>query len=104
MEKRYQVFVSSTYTGLIRERQEVMRVLLESDCIPSGMELFRAALSLLDHLSHATRQGRGRFHPQEAVVAPRGMYILPGQQMQAANRHDLRGLFDLLRQRLGPEK
>ena len=43
MEKRYQVFVSSTYTDLLKERQEVMQALLELDCIPAGMELFPAA-------------------------------------------------------------
>ncbi|WP_214629728.1 DUF4062 domain-containing protein [Paenibacillus agaridevorans] len=43
MEKRYQVFISSTYQDLIEERQEVMQALLELDCIPSGMELFPAA-------------------------------------------------------------
>ncbi len=43
MEKRYQVFVSSTYEDLRVERQEVMQALLELDCIPSGMELFPAA-------------------------------------------------------------
>ncbi|TXI37304.1 MAG: DUF4062 domain-containing protein [Methylophilus methylotrophus] len=43
MEKRYQVFVSSTFRDLEEERQEVMHALLELDCIPSGMELFPAA-------------------------------------------------------------
>jgi Domain of unknown function (DUF4062) len=43
MEKRFQVFVSSTYQDLQEERQEVMHALLELDCIPSGMELFPAA-------------------------------------------------------------
>lgn len=43
MEKRYQVFVSSTFHDLEQERQEVMHALLELDCIPSGMELFPAA-------------------------------------------------------------
>lgn len=43
LERKYQVFVSSTYEDLQRERQEVMHVLLELDCIPSGMELFPAA-------------------------------------------------------------
>ncbi len=42
MEKKYQVFVSSTYIDLKEERQEVMNALLELDCIPSGMELFPA--------------------------------------------------------------
>lgn len=43
VEKRYQVFVSSTYLDLIEARQEVMQALLELDCIPAGMELFPAA-------------------------------------------------------------
>lgn len=43
MDKRYQVFVSSTYEDLHAERQEVMQALLELDCIPAGMELFPAA-------------------------------------------------------------
>jgi len=43
MEKKYQVFVSSTYKDLTEERQEVMQALLELDCIPVGMELFPAA-------------------------------------------------------------
>jgi len=43
VEKRYQVFVSSTFHDLELERQEVMHALLELDCMPSGMELFPAA-------------------------------------------------------------
>ena len=43
MEKRYQIFVSSTYTDLLEARQEVMQALLKLDCIPAGMELFPAA-------------------------------------------------------------
>nr|WP_010130627.1 DUF4062 domain-containing protein [Microbulbifer agarilyticus] len=43
MDKKYQVFVSSTFSDLIDERQEVMQALLELDCIPVGMELFPAA-------------------------------------------------------------
>ena len=43
MEKRYQVFVSSTFDDLHDERQQVMQALLELDCIPAGMELFPAA-------------------------------------------------------------
>lgn len=42
MDKRYQVFVSSTYEDLREERQEIMQALLELDCIPAGMELFPA--------------------------------------------------------------
>jgi hypothetical protein len=43
MERKYQVFVSSTYQDLTDERQEVIQALLELDCIPVGMELFPAA-------------------------------------------------------------
>jgi hypothetical protein len=42
MDKRYQVFVSSTYEDLKEERRMVMQVLLEMNCIPAGMELFSA--------------------------------------------------------------
>lgn len=42
MNKRYQVFVSSTFADLQNERQRVIQTLMEMDCIPSGMELFPA--------------------------------------------------------------
>ncbi|MCI9690675.1 DUF4062 domain-containing protein [Vibrio parahaemolyticus] len=42
MDKRYQVFVSSTYVDLQEERQRVLQTLMEMDCIPAGMELFPA--------------------------------------------------------------
>ncbi|WP_113626640.1 DUF4062 domain-containing protein [Pectobacterium peruviense] len=43
MDKRYQVFVSSTYTDLIEERHSIMLTLMKMDCIPAGMEHFPAA-------------------------------------------------------------
>jgi hypothetical protein len=43
VDKRYQVFISSTYEDLHEERREVMQALLALDCIPTGMELFPAA-------------------------------------------------------------
>jgi len=43
MDKKYQVFVSSTYVDLVDERREVLQALLELDCIPVGMEMFPAA-------------------------------------------------------------
>lgn len=43
MNKRYQVFVSSTYVDLKDERQSILQTLMEMDCIPAGMELFPAA-------------------------------------------------------------
>lgn len=42
-QKKYQVFISSTYTDLIEERKKVQEVLLMADCIPAGMEAFVAA-------------------------------------------------------------
>jgi hypothetical protein len=42
MLKKYQVFVSSTYTDLKEERAQVIQALLEMKCIPVGMELFPA--------------------------------------------------------------
>jgi catechol 2,3-dioxygenase-like lactoylglutathione lyase family enzyme len=41
--RRYQIFLSSTYEDLQEERLEVMKVLLEMECIPCGMEYFPAA-------------------------------------------------------------
>jgi Domain of unknown function (DUF4062) len=43
VDKRYQVFISSTYADLKDERQRVIQALMEMDCIPAGMELFPAA-------------------------------------------------------------
>lgn len=42
MEKKYQVFISSTYKDLIEERQEVVEAVLSAGHIPAGMELFKA--------------------------------------------------------------
>ena len=43
MEKKYQVFVSSTYEDLKEERKVVMEALLQMNCFPIGMEYFNAA-------------------------------------------------------------
>ncbi len=43
MDKRFQLFVSSTYADLKEERRAVIQALMEMDCIPAGMELFPAA-------------------------------------------------------------
>lgn len=43
MDRRFQIFVSSTYADLQEERQQVIQTLMEMDCIPAGMELFPAA-------------------------------------------------------------
>lgn len=43
MDKKYQVFVSSTYEDLQEERKAVMEALLQMNCFPVGMEYFNAA-------------------------------------------------------------
>lgn len=43
VEKRYQVFISSTYENLKAERQEIIQALLELNCFPAGMEMFPAS-------------------------------------------------------------
>lgn len=45
MNKKLQVFVSSTYTDLIEERQAAVEAILDSGHIPAGMELFKAGKS-----------------------------------------------------------
>ena len=43
MDKKYQVFISSTYVDLKEEREEITKVLLKAKCIPAGMEAFTAS-------------------------------------------------------------
>lgn len=45
MNKKLQVFVSSTYTDLIEERQVAVEAILDAGHIPAGMELFKAGKS-----------------------------------------------------------
>lgn len=42
MNKKLQVFVSSTYTDLVEERQAAVQAILDAGHIPAGMELFKA--------------------------------------------------------------
>ncbi len=42
MEKKYQVFLSSTYTDLVEERESIIKAVLELYHIPIGMEMFSA--------------------------------------------------------------
>jgi hypothetical protein len=42
MKKRLQVFISSTYTDLIEERQAAVEAILSAGHIPAGMELFKS--------------------------------------------------------------
>ena len=41
-DKKYQVFISSTFADLVDERRKVLDILLMADCIPAGMEAFVA--------------------------------------------------------------
>ena len=43
MNKKYQVFISSTFSDLVQERQATIRTVLDLGHIPSGMEIFAAA-------------------------------------------------------------
>ena len=43
MDKKYQVFISSTYKDLIEEREKVRDVILSMYHFPIGMEMFNAA-------------------------------------------------------------
>jgi hypothetical protein len=43
MDKREQVFVSSTFKDLVEARELVIQGLLEADCLPAGMEMFPAS-------------------------------------------------------------
>ena len=45
MDRRYQIFISSTYEDLKSEREGVLRALLGIDCFPASMEGFGAASS-----------------------------------------------------------
>lgn len=43
MERKYQVFISSTFKDLKNERQSITNCLLMANCIPAGMEAFVAS-------------------------------------------------------------
>lgn len=43
MQKKYQVFISSTFSDLVEERQDTIRSVLDLGHIPAGMEIFPAA-------------------------------------------------------------
>ena len=43
MDKKYQIFISSTYEDLISEREKIRDVILSMYQFPIGMEMFSAA-------------------------------------------------------------
>ncbi|WP_375546918.1 DUF4062 domain-containing protein [Paenibacillus sp.] len=42
MKKKLQVFISSTYTDMLEERQAAVTAVLNAGHIPAGMELFKS--------------------------------------------------------------
>lgn len=51
MSKKYQIFISSTYRDLVKERSAVTQCLLDMGCIPLGMEQFPASnMSQMDYI------------------------------------------------------
>lgn len=48
MDKKYQVFISSTYIDLKEERQAAVEAVLKAGHIPAGMELFKSGKSQLE--------------------------------------------------------
>ncbi len=52
MGKKYQVFISSTFSDLIEERMAASQTLLTLDCIPVGMEQFPASnMSQMEYIT-----------------------------------------------------
>lgn len=78
MEKKYQVFISSTYSDLIEERRKVLDILLVADCIPAGMEAFVATdaeqfdvikkvIDLCDYYILIIGKRYGSIHPETGL-------------------------------------
>ena len=40
MDKRYQIFISSTFSDLEEERRMIMETIIDLNCFPAGMEMF----------------------------------------------------------------
>lgn len=55
--KKYQVFLSSTFVDLKKERQDVIGIILDMGHVPAGMEMFPAAdVGQLDHIKRIIDQ------------------------------------------------
>lgn len=76
MDKKYQVFVSSTYEDLQEERKAVMEALLQMNCFPVGMEYFNAAddsqwdviTSLIDECDYYVLIVAGRYGSMDETI------------------------------------
>lgn len=77
-EKKYQVFISSTYSDLVEERKKILDVLFMADCIPAGMEAFVAVdteqfevikkvIDLCDYYVLIIGKRYGSIHPDTGV-------------------------------------
>lgn len=77
-EKKYQVFISSTYSDLVEERKKILDVLFMADCIPAGMEAFVAVdteqfevikkvIDLCDYYVLIIGKRYGTIHPETGV-------------------------------------
>ena len=78
LERKYQVFISSTYSDLVEERRKVLDVLLMADCIPAGMEAFVATdieqfevikkvIDLCDYYVLIIGKRYGSIHPETGI-------------------------------------
>ncbi len=56
LKKKYQVFISSTYIDLIKERESAVEAVLKSGNIPAGMELFKSGQSQLKTIKRWIRE------------------------------------------------
>lgn len=77
-EKKYQVFISSTYSDLVEERRKILDVLFMADCIPAGMEAFVAVdteqfevikkvIDLCDYYVLIIGKRYGSIHPETGI-------------------------------------
>lgn len=77
-DKKYQVFISSTYADLVEERKHILDVLFMADCIPAGMEAFVAAdleqfevikkvIDLCDYYVLIIGKRYGSIHPETGL-------------------------------------
>lgn len=77
-EKKYQVFISSTYSDLVEERKKILDVLFMADCIPAGMEAFVAVdteqfevikkvIDLCDYYVLIIGKRYGSIHPETGL-------------------------------------
>jgi len=55
MEKRYEIFISSTFRDLIEERQIIKNIIIQQDNFPSGMEWFVGGRPPWHHIEKAIK-------------------------------------------------